>query len=372
MSTPELEAYLRELAQENPLVELEYAGPEPDSSQEEELLHRLRWLEDNDHQNRYLHQVWEEDLDPRVWVGGAGGLEETLYRFLARQLDRLDLEEEESHPVLYLAACLDENGYFRLDLEELSRQSGLPLPRLERALALLRSLEPAGGGAADLAQCLELQLRRIHEEGPALAIVRDHLEALARNELQAIADALSVPLSMVQQAHALIRQLEPRPGAVFQTPGHVPYLLPDVFVTEEAGQLLVGGRGRERPPFRIDPYYQRLMVQQSDPEVTEYLTPKLRQAEEVLWAVSQRESALLRCAQAIVGQQDAFFRQGPQALAPLPLEELAQTLELSPEDTRRVLREKHLQCSWGVFPLEYFVQEAPAYQQGHSIQGGGL
>ena len=48
MSALELEAYLRDLAQENPLVDLEEPlQPEPERPREDDLLRRLRWLEDN-------------------------------------------------------------------------------------------------------------------------------------------------------------------------------------------------------------------------------------------------------------------------------------------------------------------------------------
>lgn len=76
MSALELEGYLRELAQENPVIELEDSRPEPERPQDEELLRRLRWLEDNDQQNRYLQHVDAEELDPLARVGteGAGGI----------------------------------------------------------------------------------------------------------------------------------------------------------------------------------------------------------------------------------------------------------------------------------------------------------
>lgn len=51
---------------------------------------------------------------------------------------------------------------------------------LEEGLSLLQTLDPAGVGARDLSQCLELQLRRRGEEGTALAIVQRGLERLAR------------------------------------------------------------------------------------------------------------------------------------------------------------------------------------------------
>ena len=74
MSAQELETYLRELSQENPVVELEEhaSAPVQESPREDELLRRLRWLEDNDRQNRYYQHVDEEEMDPMARVGGAG------------------------------------------------------------------------------------------------------------------------------------------------------------------------------------------------------------------------------------------------------------------------------------------------------------
>ena len=371
MSAQELESYLRELSQENPVVELEeHFAPAQESPREEDLLRRLRWLEDNDRQNHYYQHIDEEELDPLVRVSGTGGLEETLVRFISRQLDRLGVEEELDRAVRYLAACLDGGGYLRFSLEELSGQTGIPLSRMKQALALLHSLEPAGVGAADLSQCLELQLLRIGAEGPALAIVRDHLEALAKRHYRAIASALGITVEQVREAEGIIRELEPRPGAVFEQPEQVAYIQPDVFVAEEEGRFVARTRGGERPPFRISAYYRDLLSQSGEQEVREYLTGKLRQAEGVLWAIGQRERTLLRCAQAITERQQDFFRLGPQALVPLRMADVAQELGVHESTVSRSIREKYLQCARGVYPMSYFFSRSATADQSGAAVGG--
>ena len=95
MSAAELEEYLHNLVQENPVVELDDSRPEPERPQDDELLRRLKWLDDNDRQNRYYQHVGEEELDPLARVGTEGGLEETLFRFITRQLYTMDLDEDE-------------------------------------------------------------------------------------------------------------------------------------------------------------------------------------------------------------------------------------------------------------------------------------
>lgn len=354
MSTLELEAHLRDLAQENPLIEMEEPHSEPSVPKDDELLRRLRWLEDNDRQNHYYQRVDDEEFDPLTRAGCSGGLEETLVRFLSRQLDRMDLSAELRNAVTYLAACLDDGGYFRLALDDLAEHTGAPLPLLEQALEVLRSLEPAGVGAASLSQCLELQLLRIGETGPALAIVRDHLDALAKRHYRAIATKLSISQEEVQAAQAIIRELDPRPGAVFEQPGQIQYVLPDIYVTEVDGRFQVQPRTRERAPFQINVYYRNLLAQSQDKEVREYLTGKLRQAENLLWAIGQRDSTLVRCAQAIVEHQQNFFRLGPQALTPMRMVDLAQELGIHESTVSRTVREKYLQCARGVYPLNYF------------------
>ena len=356
MSAVDLTAYLQELALSNPMVELEETPPEPRGP---ELLRRDRQSEDGDHQNRFYRQG-EEELDPLALVGTEGGLEETLLRSLSRQIQRLELDEDTAGLVRYLAACLDDDGYFIIPLEELARETGVSLPLLERGLSILRTLDPPGVGAANLSQCLFLQLERRGESGTALAVVRDHLESLAKRRYRFIAAQLGVSAETVRRAAGLIQSLQPRPGAAFQRPEAVPYVLPDVFVEEREGHFTVRTRWEERPAFRISRYYRELLARSEDRELRAYLTPRLRQAESILQAVSQRESTLRRCAQFIADRQSGFFRCGPGALAPLRMADAARELGVHESTVRRAVREKHLQCSWGIYPMGYFFSRATA------------
>lgn len=354
LSTLELDAYVRELAQENPVIEVEDPAPAPQTEGPDDLLGRLRWLEDNDSQNWFYQRLSDDELDPLARIGTGGGLEETLVSFLSRQLDRLKPEEELRRLVAYLIRCLDDNGYLRIPLAELSRQGEIPLGRLEQALDLLKTLEPAGVGAADLSQCLELQLERIGETGPALAIVKEHIGLLARRHYRAIASRLGITVDQVEEALRTIRELDPRPGAVFQRMEQIHYPQPDLVVEEQGGRLAVRALREKRPPFRVSRYYRNLLAQSEDKEVRDYLNEKLRQAENVLWAAQQRESTLVRCAQVIVERQADFFKFGPEKLLPLRMGTVAQELGLHESTVSRAVREKYVQCSRGLFPLGYF------------------
>lgn len=368
MSALELRDYLQELSQENPVVDLnEPASPAPDHREDAQLQH-LRWLADNDRQNRYYQQR-DYDDDPIARIGVSGGLEETLPQFIGRQLDRLAVDKDTAQAVSLLAACLDGDGYLRLEPEELARDTGIPRDRLEAALAVLWTLEPAGVGARNLSQCLALQLERAEVDGPALSIVRKYLEDLGRRHYRLIADRLKISVDEVLAAEKAIRELDPRPGAVFEQPGQTPYIYPDIFVEEQDGRFVARTRGGgERPAFRINSYYRALLDRSQQKEVREYLRKKVQSAQDVLQAIAQREDTLLRCAQAIVDRQEAFFREGEQALRPLRMADVADMVGIHESTVSRAVREKYLQCQRGVYPLGWFFSRGAA---GGEVGGTG-
>ena len=366
----ELEAYIHGLAMSNPLVDPEQSPATPEPSRSDDLLGKLRWLEDNDHQNRYYQHIGAEELDPLALVSTDGGLEETLERFLFRQIDRLELSPQLDKLVRYLTGWLEDDGYFRVSPEEVSETSGHPVDQLEKALEILKSLEPAGVGAADLSECLALQLKRIGNNGPALTVVEHYLPLLAKRQHKLIATKMGVPLSEIILAEHIIQELEPHPGGIFQRPEQVPYILPDIYVEESEGTFTVRSRRSEQPAFQINGYYRNLLSQSDDPAVKEYLNQKLRQAENVLWAIGQRDRTLLLCAQAIVAHQQDFFIHGPLALRPLRMADVAEQLNLHESTISRTVKEKYLQCPRGIFPLGFFFSRRATADDTSAAMGG--
>ncbi len=370
MSAMELEDCLQKLAQENPLILLDENPPKYEPAVREDLAARLQWLEETDLQNRfYRSSVHDEVGEPLERAGCGGGLEETLFSFLARQLDRRRLPKQMSWAVEYLIYCLDEDGYLRLSVEELARMGHFSQDELERAREILLSLEPAGVGASNLSHCLQLQLQRIGYCGPAVDIVEYHLEELARQRYRAIASQLGISMEEVRTAQQIIQSLEPKPGFIFARPDLTQYIYPDIFVVEEDGVFVVREKQADTPVFRMNPYYLKLLSESEDPDVREYLNEKLYQARQVLWAAEYRESTLLRCAKAVVSRQQGFFRSGPQGLKVLHMAEIARELGVHESTISRAVREKYLQCHRGVFPLRYLFSREAVKEEGHSVAG---
>ena len=56
----------------------------------------------------------------------------------------------------------------------------------------------------------------------------------------------------------------------------------------------------------------------------------------------------------ILERQEAFFSHGPNYLKPLRMTDIAEILGIHESTVSRAVSKKYLQCSWGVYPMNFF------------------
>ncbi len=357
MGSQELQEYVDELLLENPVLERK---EQENNAGADELLRRMEWLVGDSR-----HHTRRSDADSGVMAPVAvQPRTEGLYEYLRDQIEFKRMPAQLRRAVESVLTGLDANGYLEESVEELAQRCGQPKQTVERALVLIQSLEPAGVGARTLAECLELQLNRRGERGLALTIVRFHLEDVAKNRYHKIAQKTGATREAIQRACRLIRSLSPKPGAAFAPAEPPGTLLPDLMVWEEEGKFVVSVNDTPGPLLRVNSYYQRLLAESDDPQVREYLAAKMRQADWVVKGIEQRRTTLLKCGQSIAEVQEEFFRKGPGHLRPMTMSDLAAELGVHPSTVSRTVRDKYLQCSYGVFPLSDFFSRALSGPEG--------
>ena len=350
MSSQELREYINELALENPTVEL----VESQDWQAElyQVHQKLEWLDGGDLRGQYEHG---QDADDER-VDDFGVTEDdanTLYRFICDQIP--PLEEPLFGAVHFLAESLNSSGWVDEPLEELAEEGFFPLNVLEKALEILQSLEPAGVGARCLRESLLIQLSRLPRRNPlACLIVAEHLDALSKNRFGAIAKATGATQEEVREACALIRSLNPRPGAGFDVQERPAYIAPDIIVVPMEDHMELLTNDSYFPTMSISSYYRELLTTTEDPEVREYLLGKVHQAEWAIRAVEQRRSTLLDCVDCITKLQEDFFRLGPGHLTPMTLSDVGARLGIHESTVSRAVRGKYIQCGGSVYPMQFF------------------
>lgn len=361
MNSQELLDYLGKLSEENPTIELSDAADLRASYAE--LRQKASWLDAGTFGASFTHEEGGA-MEP-----GATDRElDSLSAFLCDQLERKRLPKPMLALTRYMAELVDEDGYLaREDLEGLTAMK-IPQAMVEQALDILQSLDPAGVGARDLAECLVLQLSRQKETVPyAMDIAARFLTELSRRHYGPIMRALGITLPEIQAAEKAISALEPHPGRAFQPAEPTLYVRPDVFIVELEGELQVLLNEYYLPRVSISSYYSDMARASDDAETRTYLKEKLRQTKWLLDSLERRGGTLRRCAQAILDTQRPFFEGKTSELAPMSLSTLAGALELHPSTVSRAVRDKYLQCRQGTYPLRYFFSRSVG-QDGMSRQ----
>ena len=160
---------------------------------------------------------------------------QTLQEMLIEQLDLGRLSGVDLAIARVIIDSISDDGYLHEELEDI-RHSLLPeidasFAEVERILAVVQSLEPAGVGARSPGECIALQLRQLHVDTPArdlaVRIAMEHLDLVAGQQLQLLRRQLRCSEGELEMALALVRSCHPRPGAAISS-AQAEYVVPDV------------------------------------------------------------------------------------------------------------------------------------------------
>lgn len=348
MNVQELDAYLRELSLENPLLE------EVPPQQVYRPIASFRRKVDRDSET--------EESIPEEKRG-------TLREYIREQVLSLHVPELMRRELLYLTNEMDERGYLPGDCDELEVFGGVKT-RCDNAICVFQSLEPAGVGARNLPECLVIQLHRMGcEDEVAYSICEKYLDRLAKGQINSISKELGVSEKRVLKAKELIATLSPRPSNGFAENDAPEYILPDVELTRTDGGFELTAADRYLPSYRIDAFYAAMAEKPGlSEEENEYFSEKLRQASWAVRCVERRRDMLLACAGAIVEAQEDFFSYGVSPIKPYTMTELAEKLGVHVSTVSRAIKGKYISCKFGIYPLASFcVRESSGGATAHGV-----
>jgi RNA polymerase sigma-54 factor len=263
---------------------------------------------------------------------------------------------------------LDENGYLTASIEELSQDGKYSQDDLEDAVAVVQDFDPIGVGARDLRECLLLQIKAFDPQNTlAQQIVSDHLRQLQSNQLKEIARALNRPMDIVKHAIDSIKKLDPRPGLRYNKTE--PRLVePDVYFRRVDDMWQVFLNEDDMPQLRLSPTYRRLLTRDAaDKEVRNYVKERFTAAIQLMKNIEQRKHTILRVCQSIIARQGEYLDQGPDALKPMMIKEVAEEVGVHPSTVSRAVASKYAHTPQGVIELRSFFSEAV-----NGPEGGGM
>ncbi|WP_435217444.1 RNA polymerase factor sigma-54 [Luminiphilus sp. nBUS_07] len=383
LSTLDLQQAIEETLESNPLLEREEDGDTLDGGQDgqsevdftaqvagpdsaDELPVDTRWedlmpssapppsLPDGD-----MGQFADRDAEP-----------ETLHDQLHWQLNLTRFSATDHLIATAFIDAVDANGRLTQTPEEILEALRDPELELDEVLAVLHRLqhfEPTGIFAADLRECLLLQLRQMDEETPhrntAGAIANRHLESIATADPRQLARRLRTSPDDVIGALNLIRSLDPTPGTSVGD-STTEYIIPDVFVIRKDEHWRVELNPDIAPKLRINAIYSELLGQPGSASDKSYVRENLQEAKFFMTSLHNRNETLLKVASKIVEHQREFLELGEEAMKPLILADIAQQIGMHESTVSRATTRKYMHTPRGIYELKFFFSSHVATTEG--------
>ena len=365
----DLNAQIQEALEENIMLEVEDLPDVPSTSAETTA----------EVETIKADEQWETRAAERIQDGGWNGEGRPITEFADESgqslrehlLWQVEMEHFSPREVLIGEAIIDsinDDGYLEAELDDildiLDESPMVSEREVEKTLAKIHRLDPVGVGARSLSECIILQLSQLEWETPglqlAIEIAGDHLDLVATRDYGELRRGLRVTEDDLQDALALIRGCNPRPGTAVSPPA-AEYVIPDVFVRKIDNKWQVEISPTGVPRLSVNQQYARLLRGSGEHAV---LKSQLQEARWLIRSLEIRNETLLKVASSIVARQTEFLEHGDEAMKPMVLRDIAEEIGMHESTISRVTTNKYMHTPRGVFEFKYFFSSHLASDSG--------
>ena len=289
----------------------------------------------------------------------------SLTEHLEEQIMQSGLTEEVEELAFFFVQQLNAHAFFEENPAELAAQANFKPELVKPALKALHDLEPAGVGARNLQESLLIQLRHLGEgKGIAAELITHHWDCLVNHRYTEAAKRMEMDEPAIRGAALRISKLNPDPGSGFCRTEQL-VITPDVLVEREGEKFKVRLNKDNAPQLTLSADYRSMMAERAEnAELRRYLSKCFKAGRELMQALAMRQQSILEVSRAITVRQHAFFMEGPHALRPLKMEQIAEDCDMHVSTVSRAVRHKYLRCEHGLYELRRFFNAALSQQEG--------
>ena len=305
---------------------------------------------------------------------------------LTDQLNTYRLEEQEYLIAKFLIGSIDDSGYMRRPLLDLTDDLAFTqniytdVETIEKVLKVVQQLDPAGVGARDLQECLLIQLQRKaqtpHTELAGL-IVEKTFEKFTKKHYLKLQKKFDITENQLKDAIQEIERLNPKPGSSFSNNlRSVEHVVPDFTIKIVDGVLSLTLNARNAPELHISKSYSEMLLgykaskekSKAQKEAVQFIKQKLDSAKWFIDAIRQRQQTLYVTMSAIMQYQKAYFLSGDEEqLRPMILKDIADEIEMDISTVSRVANSKYVNTPYGTKLIKEFFSESMTNDQGEEV-----
>lgn len=341
-STVELEQYIYEKANENPLLVVSDAKAK---SNYEEIMQLAKCSFNTFSSHSYVSGNEQFNVIEKTFAE-----KESYERFLFEQVPmHKNLSVIDSKILTYLIQSLDDRLFLDVDLEFVAEKLKTTLAHVEAMLNLLQTFEPVGVGARSYKEYLLIQINR-DPVAPKMAaqFINSDLKLVATQAMKQLSKKYKLPLEEVRKTVSYLKNLKPMiTGDKFET---IPYVIPDLAVKEIEGEWTIKLNRHYLPSVSIDESYVALL--KSDENYKTYYQDSMKDALALLEGIEQRDKTLYELTRLLLQLQVDFFKVGPEVIKPMRLKDAAEKLGVHESTISRAIRGKYIQAPHGIYALQ--------------------
>ncbi len=287
---------------------------------------------------------------------------ESLQDHLSWQLNLTPMSDRDKEIAMAIIDSVEPSGMLSTSKNDIFQGLAKHLEELEEdevdaVLHRLQQFDPPGVAAHDLQESLSIQLKQLPPDVPhlkaAMLVVSEHLALLAARDYKQIMRKTKLKEDTLRETILLIQSLNPRPGDQIYS-GETEYIVPDVFVSKQDDRWTVNLNPDIAPKIRINPQYASLIKRADTSNDNTFLRDNLQEARWFLKSLQSRNETLLKVATCIVEKQRGFLDYGAEAMKPLVLHDVAETVGMHESTISRVTTQKYMHTPQGIFELKYF------------------
>lgn len=315
MSSMDLEKFIEKEFSKNPLLEIDFSSKNYSSKGDD-----------------------SEESSPFDFISE----EKNLIDFLEEQLGFLKISKEMRFLCTFIVNNLDKRGFLTITREELKSGCGFPLKDIDKAVEIVKSLEPVGIGAKNLEECLIIQLHKKNIIDQKLEYIITHfMQELASSKYDIICSKLNITEEYVVEYLKIIRSLNPLPSRGFYMGDTIRYIEPDAEIKNIDGKYIVVMSEKNIPKLKLKSIEN---AQEISGEMKNYFNS----ANNIIRCIEKRQLTLKSILDIILEKQYEYFSNPEGKLNSLTLKDISSILKIHDSTVSRAIKNKYILTERGM------------------------
>jgi RNA polymerase sigma-54 factor len=298
-----------------------------------------------------------------------GSEEIRLEEYVLKQIVS-DLKKEERIIAAYILNQLDEDGFFKEDINDVASYYHVPVSTVENIKKVIQKADPIGIASASPEEAINVQLGELNEicEVPEtyLTIAEKYLYQLLKKQYKEISQELDISIhEVINAADYFSKNLNPYPSrahwGTFRQPAaeeNQVYSNPDVIIShinnDPAQPLLVEVIIPYISFLDINPLFTQAIKEASE-ETRNELRTDYEKANLFIKCLQQRNNTMQRLLERISTLQKEYILKGEKYMHPLTRAQIAQELKVHESTISRAVSSKSVQLPDGrIIPMSLF------------------